>query len=213
MAVDHAHAAGGHHAHDDENLDHQGNANMAVWLGLVALTFTTASFVGTNVYLRGWNPSKFDVDFSSSLLLKDLPYWNVLLMLISAVFLLIAGSFFAKNMWRAFNAFLALATLSFIALLVCEFNLLIWFANFSRQVATIYAPTETIQLLLTFLCVILLVCAGWYSSFGNKLKINNLFPVAMNVWLYTIFSGIIIFFIEDVMSFGQFAAWCGIHIS
>lgn len=212
MAVDHAHAAGGH-AHDDEHLDHQGNANMAVWLGLVALTFVTATFVASNVYLRGWNPSKFDTNFSSSLLLKDLPYWDVLLLVVSAILVLIAGSFFVKNMWKAFNAMLAICTLTFVALLVCEFNLLIWFCNYSRQVATIYAPSAAIQLLLTFLCVILLVFAGWYSSFRNKLKINNFFPVAVNVWLYAAFSGVVIFFLEDVMTFGQFAAWCGIHIS
>lgn len=212
MAVDHAHV-GGHHPAHDENLDHQGNANLAVWLGLIALTFTTATFVGTNVYLRGWNPSKFDANFANSLLLKDMPYYDVLFMLLSAVFLFIAGAFFAKNMWRAFNGMLALTTLSFVALLICEFDLMRWFAGYSQQVATIYAPTAVIEFLLTCVCVVLLCFAGWYSSFANKKKINAFFPVAMNVWLYSVFSGIVIILLENVMTVGQFAAWCGTHLT
>lgn len=210
MAVNQAHA-GEHRAHD-ENLDHQANGNLAVWLGLVALTFMTASFVGSNVYLRGWNPSKFDVRFKNQLLLQDIPFIHILLLLVSVVFLLIAGTFFVKNRWRAFNLMLALTTLAYVGVMITAFDMMIWFGNYSPQVATIYAPTETIQFLLSVICVVLLMIAGWYSSFGSKRKINSFFPVAMNVWMYTAFSSLVIWLMEDVVSIGQFAAWCGQHL-
>lgn len=206
MAVDHAHM--GHHAHD-ENIDHQGNANLAVWLGLVAMTFTTASFVGSNVYLRGWNPAKFVLQ---SQLLKDLPYYSTLLLLLSGLLVLLAAVFFARDKWTAFNAVLALATMSFVAVLAVQFRMMIWFMDYSKQIATIYAPTAVLQFLLTLICVILLAYAGWYASYGRKEKINKFFPVAMNVWLYAVFSGIVIMLLEDVMTVGQFAAWCGQHL-
>ncbi|MCL6547634.1 MAG: hypothetical protein K6T30_01845 [Alicyclobacillus sp.] len=208
MAMHEVHA-GGHHAHD-EHIDHQGNANLAVWLGLIALTFMTAAFVAANVYLRGWNPAKFDTLNAS--LLRELPYWDTLLMIVAGVLLLIAAPFFVRNRWREFNLMLALATLAFVAVLVIQFRLMLWFSYSSPQIATIYAPTAAIQFLLTLVCVILLAVAGWYANFGNKKKINAFFPVAMNVWLYTIISGIVILLVEDVMTIGQFAAWCGQHL-
>ncbi|MBX5435973.1 MAG: hypothetical protein IRZ33_01995 [Alicyclobacillaceae bacterium] len=209
MAMHGAHA-GGHPAHD-EHIDHQGNANLAVWLGLIALTFTTAAFVAANVYLRGWNPSKFDRVTAG--LLKELPYWDTLFLIIAGVLLLIAAPLFVKNRWKAFNGVLALATIAFMVVLVIQFRLMIWFTWASPQVATLYAPTAVIEFLLTLLSVILLAVAGWYANFGSKKKINGFFPIAMNVWLYTIISAIVILLVEDVMSIGEFAAWCGQHLT
>jgi uncharacterized membrane protein YozB (DUF420 family) len=203
------HAQADVHFDHNENIDHQGNANLAVWLGLVALTFMTATFVACNVYLRGWAPSKFHL---SDKVLTDLPYVTVLLSIISVILLFVAASFFARDKWRAFNLVLALTTLVYIAQVMVEFNLMLWFAGYSKQVATIYAPTAVMEFALTVVCVILLVAAGWYASFANKRKINSFFPVGMNVWLYAAFSNVVILLVEDVMSVGQFAAWCGQHL-
>lgn len=214
MAMHEVHGASGHHHFDDENYDHQGHANLATWLGLVAATFTTASFVASNVYLRGWNPTKFNTNFANQqYLLKDLPYVDVLMMLVSGVLLLIAASLFRRNKWKAFNLLLALSTLSYVTVLITQFKLMVWFAGSSQQIATIYAPTAAIQFLFTFLCVILLGFAGWFASYGSKAKINYYFPVFMNVWLYTILAGIVILFLENVLTIGQFAAWCGQHLT
>ncbi|WP_029423004.1 hypothetical protein [Alicyclobacillus macrosporangiidus] len=209
MATEHAHAAG-HAAHHDEHVDHQGNANFAVWCGLAALTFTTGTFVASNVYLRAWSPTKFVLDDT---LLKDLPYFAVLFSIISTVLLLIAASFFVRDKWRAFNGTLALAALTYAVVLLTQFRLMIWFAGYSKQVATIYAPTAAMQFLLNLVGMILLAVAGWYSSFPNKAHINKFFPVAMNVWLYSAVSGILILIIENVITWGQFAAWCGIKLT
>jgi len=208
MAVDHAHGAV--LAHDDENLDHQGNANLAVWLGLMALTFMTASFVGSNVYLRGWNPGKFVLKSKE---LSDLPYFYTLFLLIAGILVLVAGALFVKNRWKAFNGVLAIAAIFFVAVMITEFQLMLWFSNYSKQIATIYTPTLVIQLILSIICVILVIIAGWYASFANKKKLNSFFPVAMNVWIYTVLSSIVILLMEDVMTFGQFAAWCGQHLT
>ncbi|MCF8564048.1 hypothetical protein LLE49_04760 [Alicyclobacillus tolerans] len=209
MAVDRSHMSGAHAAHD-ENLDHQSHANLAVWLGLIALTFMYATFVATNVYLRGWNPSKFIL---KSNLLKDLPYYNTLVLIISGLLLLLAGTLFIRNQWRGFNLVLALTTLAYVGVLATQFRLMLWFIHYSPQIGTIYGPTSVIEFLLDVISIILLIYAGWYASYANKKKLNQFFPVAMNVWLYTIVSGIVVLLVENVMTVGQFAAWCGQHIS
>ena len=198
------------HIDHHENIDSQGNANLAVWAGLVALTFMTATFVASNVYLRGWSPTKFVL---KSAVLKDLPYYAVLLSIISAVLLVVAATFFVKNHWRAFNGILAVATLFYAGLGAVQFQMMLRFGHASAQSATIYAPTAVVQFLLTLVGVILLAVAGWYSGYANKGKINAFFPVAMNVWLYTAASGIVILLLEDVLTVGQFAAWCGQHLT
>jgi uncharacterized membrane protein YozB (DUF420 family) len=205
MAMNQAHVS----AHHEEHVDHQGNANLAVWLGLIAVTFMTGAFVATNVYLRGWNPEKYEL---KDKLLTDLPYYDVLLLIIAGIILAVAGVFFVKNQWRAFNLTLALATITFVAVFICQFSLTIWFASYNKQIATIYAPSQAIEMCLSLICVILLATSGWYASYGSKAKINAFFPVAMNVWMYTILAGIVILLVEDVMSVGQFAAWCGQHL-
>ncbi|QSO49002.1 hypothetical protein [Alicyclobacillus mengziensis] len=198
------------HLDHHENMDPQANANLAVWGGLVAVTFLTSTFVASNVYLRGWSPTKFVL---KSALLKDLPYYAVLLSILSAVILLVASRFFAKDKWRAFSLTLALGTLSYVALAVVQFQLMLRFGHASAQSATIYAPTAIIQFVLTAVGVVLLAATGWYMGFANKAKINAFFPVAMNVWLYSAMSGIVILLLEDVLTVGQFAAWCGQHLT
>ncbi|QSO54471.1 hypothetical protein JZ785_12310 [Alicyclobacillus curvatus] len=198
------------HFDHHENMDPQANANFATWAGLVALTFMTATFVASNVYLRGWSPTKFVL---KSALLKDLPYYAVLLSILSAVILLVASQFFTRDKWRAFSLTLALGTLSYVALAAVQFQLMLRFGHASAQSATIYAPTAVIQFALTTVGVVLLAAAGWYTGFANKAKINAFFPVAMNVWLYSAMSGIVILLLEDVLTVGQFAAWCGQHLT
>lgn len=193
-----------------ENIDSQGNANLGVWSGLVALTFMTATFVASNVYLRGWSPTKFAL---KSGVLKDLPYYTVLLSVISALILLGAARFFIKDKWRAFSLTLGLATLFYVALAAVQFQLMLRFGHASVQDATIFVPTATIQFCLTLVGVVLLAVAGWYAGFANKAKLNTFFPVAMNVWLYSAMSGIVILLVENVLTVGQFAAWCGQHLS
>lgn len=207
VAVNHAHS-GGHGAHD-ENLDHQGNANLAIWLGLLALTFMYATFVASNVYLRGWDPQKFTLNSS---VLKDLPYYNTLVLIVSGLLFVLAGTFFVKNQWRAFTSVLALSTLAWVAVLLTQFQLMIQFIKFSPQIGTIYGPTAVIQFLLELIGLILLAYAGWYVGYGNKKKIDQFFPVAMNVWIYTVVSTIVVLLLENVMTVGQFAAWCGQHV-
>ncbi|MCL6632786.1 MAG: hypothetical protein K6T63_09145 [Alicyclobacillus herbarius] len=196
------------HAGHEEHIDPQANANLAVWLGLVALTFMSAVFVASNVYLRGWNPAKFVL---KNQLLTDLPYWDTLLLIVSGVLVVVAGVFFAKDRWRVFNSVLALAVLSWVATALIQFRLMLWFAGYSKQIKTIDGPTSMIVFGLTAVSVILIAIAGWYASFANKRKINEFFPVAMNVWVYTVMFGIVVLLMERVLTVGQFAAWCGLH--
>lgn len=202
-------SAGPHFDHH-ENIDPQGNANLAVWAGLVGLTFMTGTFVASNVYLRGWSPSKFGKLKPG--LLTTLPDYVVLLSIISAILVFVAGALFVKDKWGPFRSVLALAVLSYFAMTGIQFRLMLWVGHYSKQAATIYAPTETIQFALSVVCVILLVVAGWYATFADKTKINAYFPVATNVWIYATLSNIVILLLEHVLTVGQFAAWCGQHV-
>lgn len=195
------------HGHE-ENIDHQGNANLAVWLGLASLTFFSATFIASNVYLRGWNPSKFTL---KNALLKDVPYWDTLLLLVSGILVLVAAIFYTRNKWAAFRGILAITTLSYTAAALVQLRLTIWFGHAGKQIATIYTPTAILVFLLAIVSVIMLAFAGWYSSYADKTRINQFFPIGMNVWLYTALFGIVVLLVEDVMTVGQFAAWCGLH--
>lgn len=210
MAVDRAHLNHAHGAHEDEHIDHAGNANLAVWLGMVAVTFTSATFVATNVYLKGWSPANFDVPLTG--LLHDLPYWVTLVLILCGISVFVSGSLFVRNRWRAFNAMLALMTVLYVVAMILQFRLMLWFAGQKPQLMTIYTPTAVIEFSLVVVCVALLAGAGWYASYGNKAKINAFFPVAANVWIYTAMFGIVVLLLENVITIGQFAAWCGQHI-
>ncbi|MDQ0190301.1 hypothetical protein JI721_09780 [Alicyclobacillus cycloheptanicus] len=207
MSVHDAHG----HINHEENIDRQGNLVLAMWLGLVAVTFTAASFVASNVYLRKWSPTKFTLPHSA--ILKDLPYWSTLMLLIAGILCLIAGALFAKNQWKAFNLVLAITTLAFVAVVCIDFRLFVWFANSSPQTRTIYAPTAFIELGVSVTSVVLLAFAGWYASYGNKARINYFFPAAMNWWLYNAMFGIVVLLMENVITVGSFAAWCGQHLT
>lgn len=199
----------GHPAHD-EGIDHQGNANLAVWFGLAALTFFSATWVASNVYLRGWSPTKFQLNDA---LLKDIPYVETLMLVVSGILVFIAGALFVKNKWTAFRGVLALTTLTFVATAAIQFRLMLWFTGYSAQIRTIDAPSAAIGFIMSAISVILLAVAGWYSSYGSHRKINQFFPVAVNVWIYTVMFGIIVLFLEDVITVGKFAAWCGLHLT
>ncbi len=198
------------HVAHDENIDHQGNANLAVWFGLVSLTFFSATWVASNVYLRGWSPTKFQL---KDALLTNLPYLETLFLLLSGILVFIAGAFFVKNKWTAFRGVLALTTLSYVTAAIIQFRLMLWLAGYNAQIRTIDAPTAAIMFLLSVISVILLVVAGWYSAYGSHHKINQFFPVATNVWIYTAMFGIIVLFLENIITVGQFAAWCGLHVA
>lgn len=198
------------HIDHEENIDRQGNLVLGIWLGLSGLTFTGASFVASNVYLRKWSPSKFALPKAA--LLRDLPYLSTLLLLLAGILCLVAGALYLRDRWKAFNAVLALTTLSFVGVVAIDLRLFLWFSFTSAQVRTIYAPTAFIEMGVSITSLGLLAACGWYASYGNKARINYFFPAAMNWWLYNVLFGIGVLLMENVITVGSFAAWCGQHL-
>jgi uncharacterized membrane protein YozB (DUF420 family) len=186
------------------------NVNLATWLGLVGFTFFYGSSVASNVYLRSWSPEKFKLPTGFA---YDIPYYATLVLLIIIPFLFLAGRYFKKREWKKLNrTFIVL-----IPLFVIYADLCFWLMHLllmqNAQVRTSYFGIAILQFGLACLSLILIAVNGWYSTYKDRDPIRKYFPASMNVWLYTIFSAIVVLFITDIVSFGQFADWCGTKIT
>lgn len=187
------------------------NAQFGTWLGLIAFTFFFGTFVAANVYLRGWSPEVFNVDFAGKA--GDLPYLNTLILLGSAVLALIAGQAFRKRANGAFVAALALATLLALAYVVLGAQLIREMVTLGKAVWTAYLTVYGLHWILGLLNFILLAVALAFAFAGKENALKRLVPAGMSVWLYTAISGLAVFVITDVVSVGAFAEWCGTKLS
>ena len=183
--------------------------NMAVWLGLCAITFFYATFIATNVYLRGWSPGKFTLDQSR---VSNLPYYAVLELVLTFIVLLIAGALFRARKWKALNAALGAIGVLFVAYTLLQFQIVVMFSHMSPQVWTAYMPSSVIQLLLSLVCVVHVAWIGWRSTFRNRRPLQALFPLGMNWWMYSVITSVVTYLLTDVMTVGSITAWCGMHL-
>ncbi|GAB6936131.1 hypothetical protein JCM14720_20520 [Calditerricola yamamurae] len=187
------------------------NAQLATWLGIIAFTFFFGTFVAANVYLRGWSPEVFNVDFAGKA--GDLPYLNTLILLGSAVLALIAGQAFRKRMNGAFIVTLALATLLALAYAVLGGQLVLEMTGLGKAVWTAYLTVYGLHWLLGLFNFILLAVALVFAFAGKEQALKRLVPTGMSVWLYTAITGLAVFVITDVVSVSEFAEWCGTKLT
>ena len=78
----------------------------ATWLSLLSFTFFIATFVASNVYLRGWNPEQFNVSLGYY---ADLPNYSTLVLLVAGIITFVAGGAYRKGAWKSLQAWLGLA--------------------------------------------------------------------------------------------------------
>lgn len=198
------HAIDSGHEHDIPKQQ-----NMATWLGICAITFFYATFIASNVYLRGWSPSKFTLDTSK---VGSLPYYSVLTLVLTFIVLLVAGGLFRSKKWRALNAVMAFIGLLFVAYVIMQFQLVVMYGQLSAQVWTAYMPSGVMQLLLALLSLVFVGWVGWRSTFRSKTAFRRLFPIGMNYWMYCVLTSVVTYLLTDVMSVGSIAQWCGAHL-
>ncbi len=181
------------------------NGQFAVWLGLISALFFIATFVSSNVYLRGWSPDVFNLKQTS-----DLPYLSTLVLLAGAVAALFTGSAFRKRANGAFTVGLLLSAALFAVSLVLETLLIKEFAALGPAAWTAYLTVYLCQWIMLAICVILFVIAIAFHFGGKEKKLVRLVPAAMSVWLFTVMLGLAILLLTNVMTVGQFAEWCGV---
>lgn len=203
-----SHTAGHEPAHGHEH-DVPKQQNMAIWLGLCALTFFYATFVASNVYLRGWSPAKFAM---KQLQIHNLPYLALLDLIACFIVMLVAGSYFKKKRWQALNRSLAVLGLLFVLYALFQFWIIGMFAAMSPQIWTAYMPAGVMQFLLAVTCIVYIGWVGWRSTLKDKTLLMRTFPLGMNFWMYTVISSVVVYLLTDVMTVGSIAQWCGMHL-
>jgi uncharacterized membrane protein YozB (DUF420 family) len=209
MASEHPVAHGSVHEPLDPEQIHK-NARLAVWLGLVSFTFFFATAVAANVYLRKWSPDQFTLQLAEGP--KEMLWLSVILLLLCGILLLLAGRYFRTDRWTRFNAAMSLVTLCFFAYGLLQ----VWFIRYllqqSPQIWTAYVGVAVFQVLLAALSILLLIGAAFYTGFRNKQRLHAWIPAVMNVWLYTVITGIVVIFLTDLMTVSEFADYCGIKL-
>jgi uncharacterized membrane protein YozB (DUF420 family) len=204
------HAATGHSAcHGAHVPDHDvpKAENLGIWMGLVAFTFFYGTFIATNVYLRGWSPTKFVLDQHK---ISNIPYYSIFDLIALFIVLIIAGSLFKAKKWKALNGVMALTGLLFVLYTLFQFWIIQMYGAMSPQIWTAYMPAGVLQLILAVASLIYISWVGWRSTFKNKAPLQRIFTLGMNIWLYTVITSVATYLLTDVMTVGSIAQWCGI---
>lgn len=186
------------------------NGILATWLGLLSFTFFYGVFLAANVYLRGWSPDKFSVNFGGSL---DLPATATLIMILAGFITILAVTFYRTGSWKKFQVMMILATIAFSAHAVTEMRLVVKTYSMGAAAWTVDLGAYFLQFVLAVTCVVFLAAIGIKFSERNEKALARLIPAAMSVFFYTIVMGILTLVITDMISIDQFTQWCGTKIA
>jgi uncharacterized membrane protein YozB (DUF420 family) len=202
-----------HHAPDwvphrsGTGIKHDGT--FATWLSILSFTFFLATFVAANVYLRGWAPDKFTVDFGAN---ADLPSYTTIVLLVAGFILLLAGSAYKQNAMKRFQGLMVVASLAFTAYAVMQMWLIVTVWDLGAAAWTTHLGIYVLQFSLALIDLVFIGFIGYYYSNRNDAKLRSVVPAAMSVFIYTVFIGITVLLITDMISIGQFAEWCGTRL-
>lgn len=180
------------------------NAQLGVWLGLISALFLIATFVSSNVYLRGWSPEVFALKYQT-----ELPYTSTLTLLIGALASIFTGNAFRNRKDGAFAAGLYLSMILFAAAFVQECMLIKEMAALGPAAWTAYVTVYVCQAIMLLISVVLFVVAIGFQLRRNENVLKRFIPASMSVWLFTLMLGLAILLLTNVVSVEQFAEWCG----
>jgi uncharacterized membrane protein YozB (DUF420 family) len=179
---------------------------LATWLGLLSFTFFYGTFLAANVYLRGWAPDKFTVDFGAN---ADLPALTTICLLVAGFVVLLAGSFFRNNQYKKFQGTMIIAVLAFFGYAVLQMWLLVDAYYLGTAAWTTHLALYSLQFALALIDIIFILLIGKHFAERNEKALRRLVPAAMSVFMYTVLLGILTLVVTDMITVGQFASWCG----
>ena len=179
---------------------------LATWLGLLSFTFFYGTFLAANVYLRGWAPDKFTVDFGAN---ANLPSLSFICLLVAGFVILMAGSFFRNNQYKKFQGAMILATIAFVGYAILQMWLLVFTYYLGTAAWTTHLALYSLQFALAVIDIIFVLMIGKNFAERNETALRRLVPAAMSVFMYTVLIGVVTLVVTDMLTVGQFASWCG----
>jgi len=203
-----------HHAPDwvphreGTGIKHDGT--FATWLSLISFTFFIGTFVAANVYLRGWNPEKFGVDFGAN---ANLPALTTIVLLVAGFILVLAGAAWRNEARKRFQLLMVLATLAFSAYAVMLMWLMVYTWDLGAAAWTTNLGIYFLQFVLALVDIAFLAFIGMAFSDRNEKKLQSLVSAGMSVFMYTVLIGLVVLLVTDMISIGEFAEWCGNRLS
>ncbi|MGZ4031664.1 MAG: hypothetical protein ACXVP5_00890 [Tumebacillaceae bacterium] len=185
------------------------NGQFATWLALISFTFFLGTFLAANVYLRGWSPEKFTINFNGD---YNLPAITTILLIVAGVIVLAGANAFRKGSWKSFQALMVLSMLVFAALAITQIRLLVFTYGLGPAAWTANLMIYAIQFALSLVCIGFLVAIMKFYSERNEKALRRLVPASMSVFMYTIIIGVIVLVLTDMITVAQFTQWCGTKI-
>lgn len=183
---------------------------LGTWLGLISFTFLFATFIASNVYLRGWSPETFSVNLPSQM--QNIVYLNFLFTILAGALAIAMGISYKKKNNSLFLSLYGLMGAAFLGSMILTSWMIGQYHGMSAAAWTAYGMVEIFMLVLSVISLILFII-GIVYMIRRKKALNRFIPAALSVWVYTMIMGIVVFIQCDLMEVGQFLEWCGIKLT
>lgn len=187
------------------------NGQLATWLGLISFTFLFATFIASNVYLRGWSSETFSVKLSTPL--QNVVNITMLFTILAGILSLGVGISYKKRNNTLFSSFLILTGVSFLADIILTWVLINQYKAMGAAPWTTYGMVEIFMLALHVVSFVFFSFGLVYMLRNKGGVLNRFIPASLSVWIYTVLMGIIVFIQCNLVQIGQFAEWCGLKVN
>jgi uncharacterized membrane protein YozB (DUF420 family) len=184
---------------------------LGTWLGLISFTFLFATFIASNVYLRGWSPEIFSVNLPAEV--QNIVYLNFLFTLLAGILSISAGIGYKKKKSTLFISLYVLMGMAFLGDMILTGWIINQYYGISSAAWTAYGMVEIFMFILDLISMILFVIGFFYMRPKKIQALNRFIPGALSVWVYTMIMGIVVFIQCDLIQIGQFLEWCGMKLT
>lgn len=181
---------------------------LGTWLGLIAFTFMFATFIASNVYLRGWSPGTFSMKLPGYV--QNMVNTSVIFTVLTGILSLGVGISYKKRKDVTFITLFLVNGCAFLTNLILTGYLIAQYKTIGPAAWTAYGMVEIFMFALELVSVAFSITGFIYILGNNTKALNRFVPAAMSVWIYTVLMGIIVFIQCDLIQIGQFAEWCGL---
>lgn len=184
---------------------------LGTWLGLISFTFLFATFIASNVYLRGWSPETFSVNLPGPV--QNIVYLNFIFTILAGLLSIALGMSYKKKKNSLFISLYVLAAIAFLGDMILTGWIINHYYGMGASAWTAYGMVEIFMLILDVVSLVLFIVGFFYMNQKKSKSLNRFIPGALSVWVYTMIMGIIVFIQCDLIQIEQFLEWCGIKIT